>query len=58
MPFTKSDPPETLQRSPEKVRRTYIETLDSAEEQHDSQERAHRTAWKHSDRESARARRG
>ena len=45
MPVKKEDLPSTLQRSPEKVQRTYIETLDSAEETYDSEERAHRTAW-------------
>lgn len=41
----KEDLPGTLQRSPKKVRDTYAETLDSAEEQYDSEQRAHRTAW-------------
>src|SRR3954470_18982622 len=41
----KDDLPSTLQRSPEKVQRTYAETFDSAEEQYDSEARAHRTAW-------------
>ena len=45
MPLKKEDLPSTLQRSPSKVRRTYAKTLDSAEEQYDSEERAHRTAW-------------
>ncbi len=45
MPLKKEDLPSTLQRSPGKVRRTYAKTLDSAEEQYDSEERAHRTAW-------------
>src|SRR3954463_1557987 len=45
MPLNKEDLPSTLQRSPEKVQRTYAETLDSAEETYDSEERAHRTAW-------------
>src|SRR3954471_19606257 len=45
MPFKKEDLPSTLQRSPEKVQRAYTETLDSAEDQYDSEERAHRTAW-------------
>ena len=39
------DLPGTLQRSPEKVQDTYAETLESAEEQYDSEARAHRTAW-------------
>src|SRR4051794_39816851 len=45
MPLKKEDLPSTLQRSPKKVQRTYAETLDSAEETYDSEERAHRTAW-------------
>ena len=39
------DLPGTLQRSPKKVQRTYAKTLESAEEQYDSEERAQRTAW-------------
>jgi cation transport regulator ChaB len=45
MPTKKEDLPSTLQRSPAKVQRTYAKTLDSAEEQYDSDERAARTAW-------------
>src|ERR687883_1483116 len=45
MPTKKEDLPGTLQRSPAKVRRTYAKTLDSASEQYDSEERAHRTAF-------------
>jgi cation transport regulator ChaB len=45
MPAKKEDLPSTLTRSPEKVQRTYEETLDSAHEQYDSEQRAHRTAW-------------
>jgi len=45
MPAKKEDLPGTLERSPDKVQRTYEETLDSAHEQYDSEERAHRTAW-------------
>jgi cation transport regulator ChaB len=45
MPAKKEDLPSTLERSPEKVQRTYEEALDSAHEQYDSEERAHRTAW-------------
>jgi cation transport regulator ChaB len=45
MPAKKEDLPSTLERSPEKVQKTYEETLDSAHEQYDSEERAHRTAW-------------
>jgi cation transport regulator ChaB len=45
MPTKKDDLPSTLQRSPKKVQDAYAETLDSAEEQYDSESRAHRTAW-------------
>jgi len=45
MPTKKSDLPSTLQRSPKKVQDTYAKTLDSAEAEYDSEERAHRTAW-------------
>src|ERR687895_360993 len=45
MPTKKEDLPGTLKRSPKKAQRTYAKTLDSAEEQYDSEERAHRTAW-------------
>ena len=45
MPAKDEDLPGTLKRSPKKVRDTYEKTLDSAEEQYDSEERAHRTAW-------------
>ncbi|HST65222.1 MAG TPA: ChaB family protein [Mycobacteriales bacterium] len=45
MPTSKEDLPGTIARSPEKVQRTYAETLDSAHEQYDSEERAHRTAF-------------
>jgi cation transport regulator ChaB len=45
MPTKKEDLPGTLKRSPAKAQRTYAETLDAAEEQYDSEERAHRTAW-------------
>ena len=45
MPARKEDLPSTLERSPRKVQRTYEETLDSAHEQYDSEQRAHRTAW-------------
>jgi len=39
------DLPSTLKRSPRKVQRTYAKTLEAAEEQYDSEERAQRTAW-------------
>src|SRR3712207_4493591 len=45
MPAKNEDLPSTLERSPKKVQRTYEKTLDSAEEQYGSEERAHRTAW-------------
>jgi cation transport regulator ChaB len=45
MPTSKEDLPSTLERSPKKVQRTYEKTLDSAHEQYDSEERAHRTAF-------------
>jgi cation transport regulator ChaB len=45
MPAKKEDLPGTLERSPKKVQRTYEKTLDSAHEQYDSEERAHRTAF-------------
>jgi cation transport regulator ChaB len=45
MPAKKEDIPDTLERSPKKVRDTYEKTLDSAHEQYDSEQRAHRTAW-------------
>src|SRR3954466_12337146 len=45
MPAKKEDLPGTLQRSPKKVQRTYEKTLESAHEQYDSEERAHRTAF-------------
>src|SRR5690242_593316 len=45
MPAEDKDIPSTLERSDEKIQRTYEKTLDSAEEQYDSEQRAHRTAW-------------
>src|SRR4051812_1027361 len=45
MPIDKDDLPGTLKRSPAKARRTYAETLESAEETYDDTSRAHRTAW-------------
>ena len=45
MPAEKEDLPGTIERSPKKVQKAYEETLDSAHEQYDSEERAHRTAW-------------
>jgi cation transport regulator ChaB len=45
MPVDQEDIPDTIKRSPAKVQRTYKETLDSAHQEYDSEERAHRTAW-------------
>lgn len=45
MPANEEELPSTLKRSPKKVQRVYEETLDSAHEQYDSEQRAHRTAW-------------
>ena len=45
MPTSKEDLPGTLKRSPKKAQETYAKTLDSAEEQYDSEARAHQTAW-------------
>ena len=45
MPAKKEDLPGTLERSPKKVQDTYEKTLDSAHDEYDSEERAHRTAW-------------
>jgi cation transport regulator ChaB len=45
MPARKEDLPSTLERSPEHVRDVYEKALDSAHEEYDSEERAHRTAW-------------
>ena len=42
---TKEDLPGTVERSPAKARRTFAKTLQSAHEQYDSEERAHRTAF-------------
>jgi cation transport regulator ChaB len=45
MPTKKEDLPGTIQRSPKKARETYEKTLDSAHEQYDDEERAHRVAY-------------
>lgn len=46
MPVKDEELPSTIERSPEKVRRTYQEALDAAHEQYrGDEERAHRTAW-------------
>jgi len=42
---SKEDLPGTLQRSPAKAQRTYEKTLESAHDEYDSEERAHRTAY-------------
>ena len=41
----REDLPGTIQRSSPKAQRTYAETLESAHEEYDSEERAHRTAY-------------
>jgi cation transport regulator ChaB len=45
MPTDREEMPSTLERSPAKVQRTYEKALDSAHEEYDDEERAHRTAW-------------
>ena len=45
MPTDKEDLPGTIQRSPKKAQRTFAKTLDSAHEQYDDEQRAHRTAY-------------
>ncbi len=45
MPTKKEDLPGTLKRSPKKAQETFSKTLDSAHEQYDSEQRAHRTAY-------------
>jgi cation transport regulator ChaB len=45
MPAKDEDLPGTIARSDDKAKRTYTEALDSAHEQYDSEERAHRTAY-------------
>lgn len=45
MPTDEEDLPGTLQRSPRDAQRTYAEALDSAHEQYDDEERAHRVAY-------------
>jgi cation transport regulator ChaB len=42
---SKEDLPGTIQRSPAKAQRTYKKTLESAHDEYDSEERAHRTAY-------------
>jgi cation transport regulator ChaB len=45
MPANEEALPGTLQRSPKKVQDAYEQTLDSAHEQYDSEQQAHRVAW-------------
>ena len=45
MPENEEELPGTLKRSPEKAKRTYEKSLDSAHEQYDSEEQAHRVAY-------------
>ena len=45
MPTDKEDLPGTIKRSPKKAQRTFAKTLDSAHEQYDDEQRAHRTAY-------------
>lgn len=45
MPTKKEELPGTLKRSPKKAQETFAKTLDSAHDQYDSEERAHRTAF-------------
>ena len=45
MPSDKEELPGTLKRSPKKAQRTYEKVLDSAHEQYDSEEAAHRVAF-------------
>lgn len=45
MPAGREKIPSTIERSSKKVQRTYREALESAHEQYDSEERAHKVAW-------------
>ena len=45
MPSNKEDLPDTLERSADKVQRTYKKTLDSAHKEYKDEARAHRVAW-------------
>jgi cation transport regulator ChaB len=45
MPSEDEELPGTLERSPAKAQRTYEKALDSAHDEYDSEERAHRTAY-------------
>ncbi len=50
----KKDLPGTIERSPAKAQRTFANTLESAHEEYDSEERAHRTAIRRSNTASRR----
>lgn len=41
----KSELPKTLKKSPKKAQRTFAKAYDSAMDQYNDEERAHRTAW-------------
>ena len=45
MPTDEEDLPGTIQQSPRSAQRTYSKALDSAHEQYDDEERAHRVAY-------------
>jgi cation transport regulator ChaB len=45
MPATQEELPSTLERSSEKVKRTYMEALDAAHREYGEEARAHRVAW-------------
>jgi cation transport regulator ChaB len=45
MPVTREELPDTLKRSPKHAQDIYLETLESAHQQYDSEEQAHRTAF-------------
>jgi cation transport regulator ChaB len=45
VPTKNEDLPDTLKRSPRKAREIYAKALDSAHEQYDSEEQAHRVAF-------------
>ena len=45
MPIKKEDLPATIKRSPAKAQRTFAKVLDTAHEEYESEERAHRTAF-------------
>jgi cation transport regulator ChaB len=45
MPTSDEDLPGTIERSPKKAQRTYEKALDSAHDEYDSEERAHRVAY-------------